>query len=317
MRRFFLKTLALGIPFALFLGVYEFRVSRVHPNTFTVKKAFLERQAQDVEVLVLGSSHAYYDVLPGLLGRPAFNLADVSQSLFYDRALLKKYLGQMPSLKLVVLPVSYFSLGCQLDDGTELWRSYYYYKFYGLYHRDWRQDWNVRNFSDYFLCNEQLGGIRNVFWGKIKDVSADYDPWGGWTKRAADHAGEKPMSLSESAQVVLERHHDLMKSQHVQENVAILEDIIHELKVRGIKLVLVTTPVTRYYSDGMNAGQYQQMQDILKRLSSDYGVNYYNYGLDSRFSDEDFFDGDHLNLRGAQKFSLLLKADVILPSAGL
>jgi hypothetical protein len=316
-RRFFLKTLALGIPFALFLGAYEFRVSRVHPNSFSVKKAFLERQAQDVEVLVLGTSHTYYGVLPGLLGKPAFNLADVSQSLFYDRALLKKYLGQMPSLKLVVLPVSYFSLGCQLDDGTELWRSYYYYKFYGLYHRDWRQDWNVRNFSDYFLCNEQLGGIRNVFWGKIKDVSADYDPWGGWTNRVANNTGEKPLSLSESAQVALKRHHTLMNSQHVQENVTILEDIIHELKVRGIKLVLVTTPVTRYYSNGMEAGQYQQMQDILKRLSSDYGVHYFNYSFDSRFSDEDYYDGDHLNLRGAQKFSLLLKADVVLPYTGL
>jgi hypothetical protein len=316
-RRFFLKTLALGIPFALFLGAYEFRASRVHPNSFSVKKAFLERQTQDVEVLVLGSSHAYYDVLPGLLGRPAFNLADVSQSFFYDRALLKKYLGQMPSLQLVVLPVSYFSLGYQLDDGVERWRSYYYYKFYGLHHRDWRQDWNVRNFSDYFLCNEQLGGTRNVFFGKIKDVSADYDPSGGWTNRVANKAGEKPLSLSESAQVALKRHHDLMKSQHVQENVTILEDIIRELKVRGIKLVLVTPPVTRYYSDGMNAGQYQQMQDILKRLSSNYGVNYFNYGFDSKFSDEDYYDSDHLNLHGARKFSLLLKADVILPSTGL
>jgi hypothetical protein len=97
-KRFFLKILALGIPFALFLGAYEFRASQVHPNSFSVKKALLERQAQDVEVLVLGSSHAYFDVLPELLGRPAFNLADVSQSLFYDRALLKKYLGRMPSL---------------------------------------------------------------------------------------------------------------------------------------------------------------------------------------------------------------------------
>ena len=311
MKRFFLKTLALGIPFALFLGAYEFKVSRVHPDSFSVKKALLEQQSREVEVLVLGSSHAYFDVLPELLGRPAFNLADVSQSIFYDRALLKKYLGRMPSLKLVVLPVSYFSLGYQLDDGVESWRSYYYFKYYGLLHRDWRQDWNVRNYSDYFLCDEQLGGARNVFFGKIKDVSADYDPSGGWTNRAAYHAGEKPLSLSESAQVALKRHHALIKSQHVQENTTILEDIIHELKVRGVKLVLVTPPVTRYYSDGMDAGQFQQMQDILKRLGSDYGVNYFNYGSDSRFSDEDFYDSDHLNLRGARKFSLLLKADVI------
>jgi len=315
-KRFFLKILALGIPFALFLGAYEFRASQVHPNSFSVKKALLERQAQDVEVLVLGSSHAYFDVLPELLGRPAFNLADVSQSLFYDRALLKKYLGRMPSLKLVVLPVSYFSIGYQLDDGVERWRSYYYYKYYGLHHRDWRQDWNVRNFSAYFLCDKQLGGARNVFFGKIKDVSGDYDPSGGWTNRVDNPAGEKPLSLSESAQVALKRHRTLMKTQHVQENAVILEDIIHEMKVRGIKLVLVTTPVTRYYGDGMDAVQYQQMQDILKRLSSDYGVNYFNYSLDSRFSDEDFYDSDHLNLQGAQKFSLLLKTDVILSSTG-
>jgi len=317
MKRFFLKTLALGIPFALFLGAYEFKASQVHSNSFSAKKALLARQSPGVEVLVLGSSHGYEDVLPDLLGRPAFNLAYVSQSLFYDHALLKKYLGQMPSLKLVILPVSYFSLGYQLDDGVERWRSYYYFKFYGLYHRNWRLDWNVRNFSDYFLCDEQLGGIRNVFFGKIKDVSADYDAWGGWTNRVADHAGEKPLSLSESAPVALERHRVLMKPQHIPENVATLEDIIRELKARGVKLVLVTPPVTRYYNDGMNAGQYQQMQYILKRLSSEYGVNYFNYGFDSRFLDEDFYDADHLNLRGAKKFSLLLKTDVVLPSIGL
>jgi hypothetical protein len=59
------------------------------------------------------------------------------------------------------------------------------------------------------------------------------------------------------------------------------------------------------------------MQDILQRLSSDYGVHYFNYGFDSRFSDEDYYDGDHLNLHGARKFSLLLKTEVILPSTGL
>ena len=122
MKRFILQLLALGLPIPLFLGAYGHQLSRVHPDEYSSKKALLERQAGNLEVLAMGSSHGYYGILADCLGRPAFNLAAVSQSHYYDRALLEKYLGQLPRLKLVILPISYFSLGYQLDDGIEKWR---------------------------------------------------------------------------------------------------------------------------------------------------------------------------------------------------
>jgi hypothetical protein len=39
---------------------------------------------------------------PALLGRPAFNLAANSQSLYYDLALLHKYRSSLTALKLVI-----------------------------------------------------------------------------------------------------------------------------------------------------------------------------------------------------------------------
>ncbi len=42
-----------------------------------------------------------------------------------------------------------------------------------------------------------------------------------------------------------------------------------------------------------------------------YNLGYYNYLKDDRFSAEDFFDSDHLNTRGAEKFSRLLRDEII------
>lgn len=42
-----------------------------------------------------------------------------------------------------------------------------------------------------------------------------------------------------------------------------------------------------------------------------YNLGYYNYLKGERFSAADFFDSDHLNTRGAEKFSRLLRDEII------
>jgi hypothetical protein len=61
----------------------------------------------------------------------------------------------------------------------------------------------------------------------------------------------------------------------------------------------------------MDSGKYGRMQRILRETAEKHRtVVHLNYGSDKRFSDDDFYDGDHLNVKGAQKFSDLLHGDL-------
>jgi hypothetical protein len=136
MKKLLYKVLLLAAPFALYLGVCEYRVSTHAFNQIAAKKLLFEEKKSETEVLILGSSHGLYGILPEDLCGAAFNLAAVNQSLYYDEALLRRCIDQMPSLKLVVLPVSYFTLNHQLDTGLEKWRTYSYRYVWGIPHRN-------------------------------------------------------------------------------------------------------------------------------------------------------------------------------------
>ena len=147
MTKLLFRLLLLLLPFALLVGAFEFKFRKARNNQYVVKKSLLESASEEVEILTLGSSHGYRGILPELLGRRAFNLAATSQSIYYDVELAIKYLPNLPRLTTVVLPVSYFSLEYQLDQGAERWRCYYYYTFYSIPHRSRDMADDLRNFS--------------------------------------------------------------------------------------------------------------------------------------------------------------------------
>ena len=312
MKRLLLSLAALAAPFALFLAICEYRLAQVPANQIAAKKRLFAPKRRDAEVLILGSSHAYFGILPEELGEKAFNLSGLSQSLYYDRGLVEACLGTMPALKTVILPVSYHSLEMQLDETVERWRAYYYRYEWGLPHRDWHMACHVRNFSAYFLEGRTIGP-RKVFLGKIRNVERDFDPAGGWTNRVSlsglpDEAFDA--DLETDAPIALKRHHSYMNPKNLPENERLVEKLAQELSGRGIQLAMVTLPVSQYYARGIDPAAYQRMQSTLHRLCQSRCLNYL---VDPRFTDADFCNADHLNLEGAKKFTRLLKADLASP----
>jgi hypothetical protein len=332
---------ALSAPFVFLLMLSEYRLSRVHANEYAAKRYLFEQRKKSIEILVLGSSHAFYGVMPNVLGKPAFNLAGPSQTFFYDRALLEKYLDQMPSLQTVILSVSYFSFERELDEGIERWRSYYYRYEWGLPQRDWHMAAHLRNYSGYYLCKPEIG-VQKILFGPLKDVTSNFDQWGGVTNRlmfAGDNArgvdGTEDAGgltnrivtvdglnnslvtahLQQSALVQLSWHQSRMNPADIPENVRLLNDCVQQLQRRRIRPVLVTPPVSRYYAEQMNAAAYQRMQNLVRQIALINKVEYLNYTFDRRFSDRDFMDASHLNLAGAEKFSLILRDEAVSPES--
>jgi hypothetical protein len=302
MKKLLFRILFLLLPFAVLVGAFEARFHQARNNQYIVKKSLLEAAAGEVEVLTLGSSHAYYGILPELLGRPAFNLAATSQSIYYDVELALKYLPDLPKLTTMILPISYFSLENQLDQGAERWRSYYYFRFYSIPHRSRDMAGDARNFSLYLLYGRNTDGLLKG------DIDRNFDDSGGLKE---ENRLKTAMELQEGSVVALGRHHGAMRPGNVADNIALLEKLVQSLQKRNIRLIVVTTPVTRFYRDGVQEARCSRMQFALDGFCRRNGLQYKNYFADERFDLGDFFDADHLNRDGAVKFSRILANEVL------
>src|SRR5574339_19425 len=95
----FLRNLCLFLLPVFFLGSVMEGLIRNIPNDYSYKRGYLDKNAGSIEVLFLGSSHAYRDIDPALIHANSFNAAYVSQSLYYDNRILKKYETQWSHLK--------------------------------------------------------------------------------------------------------------------------------------------------------------------------------------------------------------------------
>ena len=102
-----LECVLFPLPLLVVLGFVENRLDR-RPNLYTDKRDNAERQAPRAEILVSGSSYAFYGINPAQFDRPAVNLGCVSQDVYYDTRLTLKYAPQMPRLKLAIVCLSCF-----------------------------------------------------------------------------------------------------------------------------------------------------------------------------------------------------------------
>jgi len=103
-------------------------------NSYSKKKRLLEGKLSEYRVLILGSSLPCKGIDPSFFSSSAFNLSNVSQSLYYDSELISKYAPRMPNLKLVIIPIDFYSLEYNLCKSPEFWRGispkYYGQKLY-------------------------------------------------------------------------------------------------------------------------------------------------------------------------------------------
>ena len=144
MQKFLLKLLTVSILIISSLIFLEYQLAQI-PNSYTLKKDCIENNLSQVDILILGSSQAYWSINPQPLSPHPCNLANSNQDLYYDYKLLDKYIDKLSHLKLVIISVSYFSLEFRLQNTDESWRKYFYQHFYDIPTND--NIFNIKNYS--------------------------------------------------------------------------------------------------------------------------------------------------------------------------
>jgi hypothetical protein len=285
----------------------EIRLREI-PNSYTVKKVLFEKQLDSIQVLILGNSQPLYGIDPKYFDLKGFNLANSSQSLYYDKEITLKYLDRMPKLKIVIISVSYFSMWSDLYTAYEDWRDAFY-----LF-------WDVKTNNPHKFDIRRLSYIalygpaytQNLFKRNFSNVGVDNPADNG---RGICPPGYSFPLTDISGKERVKIHDDMMHDDLLKNNTEYLEEFISALQKRNIVPVLITTPVYKTYYDNMNPKKEEVNEEVLNNLSKKYSIKYLNYLKDSRFDSTDYANNDHLNDMGIEKYSKILNEEVIKPYA--
>lgn len=295
------------IPFILALPLVEYGLSTI-PNSYNKKKEYLEKQLDSTEVIITGNSYSAFGIDPSYLSLHGFNLSNVGQPMYYDKALTLAYLAKMPYLKQAIIPVCYFSFTSRASDSPEYWRAYFYGKFWHLKPRNSKPlDFleysyiklyypeTMNYISSFFQVNLAKNLRANGF--MIKDTVFD----GFLDSVGARYHTDK-------------FHSDEFRSLY-NETTTDLEELVSALRKRNVKVSLITIPVMAEYLHYCDPGLFAKNRAFINSLCTKYDCTYHDYSGDRRFDKSDFGNYTHLNFRGAEKFTRILDRDLVAPAA--
>lgn len=285
-----------SLPIVILLAGIEIYLRNI-PNVYSYKNNYLIKHSSEIEVLYLGNSHIYYGINPEMSNFRSFNLAHISQSLDLDLALLNNYKESLSNLKCIVIPVDYFSLRSNLGLGVENWRIKNYEIYYKLNTKlDYSHKFEIFNgkFKDHvdrLLLNEQEKNIK------------DYNSLGWGT----DYVSQGPKTLEEIGAYQALKNTLNYDFNTVNENIQILNTFVRLAETEKFEIIFVTCPVYQSYYQHINKAQFTEMETVMHELTKKkQHISYYNFFKSSKFNEHDFYDGDHLNHKGAEKFTHLL-----------
>jgi hypothetical protein len=294
MKKFIPKIIIFFLPVVIVLCILEMLL-QIIPNDYKYKRDQLLKNAKDIEVLILGSSHTYYGINPDYLTLRGFNLANGSQSLELDYSLLETYGSNLDNLKIVVVPVSYFSLYYELALWSESWRIKNYVLYYHI-----KYPFSIKN--NFELLNSTV--ISNLY--RLYQYITDRD-----SPIAVSDAGFR-LSGTSTVDNDLEKtgrdralaHTGFYDTERFFYNQKMIKNIIEWCNKRNITLIFVTAPAYYTYRDNLDKVQLNETINYMVNIGKENNnVYYYNFLEDNDFIADDFFDADHLNEIGAKKFT--------------
>lgn len=275
------------------------------PNDFKTKNQYLEDNANELKIVVLGASTVSMGIKPCCFDiQPAYNFAYASQNIEYNEWILSKCFGQMDSLKCVIMDMSWgmpWNSGDSVAPGIN--------KFYTLYY-----DYPRKKLEFEMLSSVQE--IKHRIWpSNAKEAYLTIDDDGyqsGYYEDIPYDEESWKQSVEWSINHYSERIHK--EDAHVKRSncVELLCKIISQCQEKNVKVILVTPPAMRMYYDKMDTFQRETMYHLADSLKNAFdNVLYWDFmKADSLFTVDEFYNPTHVNPRGAKKLTLMLNDSI-------
>ena len=269
---------------------------------------FLNGVPDNIQICNFGSSHGQGDFnYIDLRGEyTCFNFALAAQTYLYDYKILQNYKSKIQKGATVFIPVSYFSfVGVpETQEPGFTSKNSRYYKFLPAKFIE-QYDFTSDIFINYFpaLVPDNI----RMF------VESLYAPDESFFENGTDGSNAEARYKDH---LVYGKFDENGKRIYNHEAIEALYKMIEELKTLEARVILITTPFLREYNDFAknNAPDFfKEFHTIIDEIVEKTGVEYLDYSNDERYTNDHsiFVDADHLNKRGARKFTNNLIQEII------
>jgi hypothetical protein len=296
----FIRYLSIFCGIILICFIIAELMARQVPNEYRQKDQYMIQNHSTIKQLVVGSSAVMFGVDPEYMDTNTYNLALVSQDLQRDDFIVNKYLHQCNDLKTLIMDIQYYMPYSFLEDGTEWYRLNWYHIYMGYKTANTKYWLEIMNSNVLYtkvsrflkFSKEELKFKENGF-GTAYTIKTRSPNWkkGGATT-AAIHTSKSHIE------------------KEYRKNINFLCDIAKICSQRKVLLILVTPPTNAAYYNYLNQEQLSQMYHMVSIVSEQYPntVHYIDCLKDPRFTDQDFWDANHLNMEyGAPKLSKIIQ----------
>lgn len=316
MRNFLKKTLLfLILPLAIIL-FFDFSLrmqNTLHKEKYEGAKKVLD----SIEILILGTSHAHYEVNPDVFDLYAYNLANLGQSIYFDKRITLSLLPKMKQLKYVFISIGYHSFAYSSQFDKDFW-SYY---GNGIKYKD-------MNYFPANLSPTLFGYTPRVAFAMLKNRYLNLHKYGSniidfevqdgvnlykpAIKGFVAFEGRDTINFNPEAYTISSNWYTevIEKSNEKEEIIKDLEHFIEILLAKGITPILFTPPTYREYNTYLNSSYIEDNQKTSKATALKYGIEYWNFLNSDRFSINDYYDMEHLNRKGALEFTTMLNDSI-------
>lgn len=308
MKQFLIKSFWFLLPLLLIFTAIEIYI-RNSQNAFITKAKYFHQNKDKIEVLVLGSSHSQNGINPKYFKNKTANLSYGSQDIQIDSALFFHYVKQMSRLKKVVFEIDYHRMDIQNE--PSFYRFPWYYLYYGieiqpvkLIHKISLYSSNTNFFNtlirEHFNCNFQPQVINEFGF-----VEANYTD--DFLKLNYDKN-----KIEFSADDRLNSRHKELSVKKFNQNAARIRSIINYCKTHNIELYFFSSPLYKTYIERKIPSKDQKVKNYIHQLIYNEKINYYNFETSTKFKLDEFINDDHLNTKGAEKYSRLVDSIINL-----
>lgn len=245
----------------------------------------------EINGLITGLSYAEVGINESINDN-FINFSFSSQDLYYDFKLVK-YLFNFKqiedNLKYVIINMAYYSFDYDMTKTNAKNRIHRYINYVMDYHN-----------NDNFI---ELDIIRSFY--EKNNTFSSYINMNKIKK-------EKILKSDDDIGIYEAKKNSSMYYEDTRrENEKIFEEYILFLKGKNIMPIIVICPASKYYRENFNYKKKDEYYNILNKFKNKYNFQVIDYFESNLFEDDDFWDYSHLNGKGAEKFTKILKKEII------
>lgn len=266
----------------------------LQPEGFDYKlKEFMKKDC--IEVLVTGISYAVFAFYPPFMKKETFNFALPSQDIYYDYEIAKFLMNfdQVNKyLKYAIVSLCYYSFDNDLSLSKQN---------AGILHRYIEKIKKTHNYSN-FREIEMLHQIYNLMYSIDDYYNNIYIPDFRRSLSEFDIVNQRDLAQKQSGRGF---------PNTIIENEQILDEYLGMLEKRGVKPIVVVCPASKLYTYYYSLESRNRFYKSISKIKEKHKFQLLDYFYSEEFDQSDFYDGSHLNIKGAKKFAEILQDDII------